>query len=329
MIKDVLIIGAGPAGLYAWKTAADLGLTATIIESNKKYGGQVTNLYPQKPVRNFPGYNEIKAEDAIHKLYDSILKDESKVNTKFNTTITNIKIIEPIENKELFKNWFEVEFSDKTKQIFKTVLCTIGVGQYKKRRLFENDEKYTNIIYEFKDSNLFKNKKVVIFGGGDSALDWANFIAPIARKVSLVHRRTEFRAKSSSIELAKKQNIELIYPYVFNSYVAEDNYVSSLELKNVENEEHIKLDTDFIIVEFGVQFYGEAFNILEIKKNDNSRICVDYRMSSSIEGFYAAGDACAYEGKSRNILSAFFEAMQAIINIEKVINDRKILNNGW
>ncbi|AHI52542.1 NAD(P)/FAD-dependent oxidoreductase [Spiroplasma culicicola] len=329
MIKDVLIIGCGPTGLYAWKMAADLNLTGTVVEANQSYGGQVVSNYPEKFIYNFPAIPKILGKEGMDQMYETIKKDEDMIETKFNTRITKIVAIQPDEDVELFENWFRVSFSDETEHLYKRIVFTDGIGIYTPIRLC--DKNYQNVCYSVKDTNQYKDKDVVIFGGGDSAIDWANDLAPIAKSITIVHRRDEFRAKPGNITFAEKNGVKFLTPYLFDSITEEDGEIAKkLKLVHPEDEsKSVEIEFDHIIVQFGQTIKKELLGLLEFDTNKLNKIIVNYHMESSVKGIYAAGDCCWYETKIRNLISGFYEAMHAIINIEKAVHARKILNNGW
>ncbi|QEH61494.1 ferredoxin/flavodoxin---NADP+ reductase [Spiroplasma chinense] len=328
MTKDILIIGSGPAGLYAWKMASDLNLTGTVVEANTTYGGQVLNIYPEKTVLNLPAIVSLKGTEVIEQMYKAIKIDEEKINFKAETRVVDLQKIEPEERKEDFENWFKVTFSDGSVQNYKRILITDGVGVNSPIKLTPKD--YDNIIYTIKDLNTFIDKDVLIFGGGDSALDWALELAKRSKSVKIIHRRDEFRAKPGSLEAAKELGIELLTPYGFDSISSEqDNIAKSLKLINMTTKEEVIVDFDLALVQFGVTIKKEKFDNLELEFNKMNKIIINEEMSTSVKGIYAAGDCCWYETKLRNLVSCFFEAMHSVINIEKTVNNRKVPNNGW
>lgn len=328
MIKDVLIIGCGPTGLYAWKLAADLNLSGVIIDIQSSYGGQVSNYYPDKMIKNFPAIPEIKASDAMDQMYNAINK-QADIELKLNTKVKSIQLIEPQKDEKiLHKNWFNVKFSDETSQQFKRILFADGVGIYTPIRLTEED--YNNVFYTVTDVNTFKDKDIIIFGGGDSAIDWANEIKKIAKTVKVIHRREEFRAQPGNINAAKDAGVEFYTPYTFTKIINnENNSINKIEIKNAENNQKKVINCDYIVVQFGQQIIKNKFKNINLNIDHLNRIVVNYEFKSNVEGIYAAGDCCYYPTKTRSVISGIFEAMQAIINIEKIINNRKIANTGW
>ncbi|AGR41862.1 NAD(P)/FAD-dependent oxidoreductase [Spiroplasma diminutum] len=326
MIKDILIIGCGSAGLYAWKMAADLKLTGDVVEAKDTYGGQVSTYYPEKYIYNFPAIPKIQAQEAMDKMFEAIKKEDENIKITYNIYVLEIKAIEPEDEKHI--NWFEVKFSNREVKKYKRILFTDGIGVFKPMQLVE--KLYDNIFYSVTNIQGFKDHNVLIFGGGDSSLDWANELTGIAKSVSIIHRRDEFRAKPASIEQARNNNINFLTPYNFVSISQEDEYIAKkLKIVGIESKEELELEFDSIIVQFGQTIEKEKFENLDLKINKLNRFEVDYKMETSVQGIYAAGDCCVYETKVRNLVSCAYEAMQAVINIEKIIKDRKVVNNGW
>ncbi|AUM62407.1 NAD(P)/FAD-dependent oxidoreductase [Spiroplasma monobiae] len=326
MVKDILIIGCGAAGLYAWKMAADLKLNGDVVESRETYGGQVTTYYPEKYIYNFPAISKIQGQEAMDMMYESIKKETDDILVSYNTYVTGIKIIKPENENDI--NWFEVKFSNKKIQQYKRILFTDGMGIFKPIQLV--DKLYENIFYSVTNIKAFKDQNVLIFGGGDSSLDWANELNGIAKSVSIIHRREEFRAKPASIEEAKNNNANFLTCYNFVEITQEDGELAKkLKIVGVESNEELELEFDSVIVQFGSTIEKEKFENLDLKINKLNRFEVDSKMETSVKGIFAAGDCCVYDTKIRNLVSSVYESMQAVVNIEKIIKDRKVVNNGW
>ncbi|QBQ07396.1 thioredoxin reductase [Spiroplasma gladiatoris] len=327
MIKDVLIIGAGAAGLYAWKIARNCNLTGTIVENEKQFGGQITRLYPTKPLNNLPGIKSKPSFEVIKDMYDLIEKNDEKFEEKFFTTVVKITPIDSTGEDDIDQKWFRVDFSDGTTQDFKRILFTIGLGFYKYKKIVK--EPYDNILYSVQNTDIFKDKNVVVFGGGDSAIDFTNIIVKIAKTTTLVHRREEFRGSVAGVESALKKGAKILTPYIFEKIIKSDNnIVEKISLKNAENNELVELDLDFAVVNYGMDWDVKKNSLINFETKDNW-ISVGVDMNTSIKGIFAAGDCCYYEGKIKNLVSSFYEAMKAILKIDKEINSRKVIGRGW
>ncbi|WP_339021198.1 NAD(P)/FAD-dependent oxidoreductase [Spiroplasma endosymbiont of Atherix ibis] len=326
MVKDILIIGCGSSGMYAWKMAADLRLTGDIVEAKDTYGGQVTTYYPEKYIYNFPAISKIQGQKAMDEMFKSIKKENNDIKLTYNTYVLEIKAIKPEDEKHI--NWFEVKFSNKEIKHYKRILFTDGMGIFKQIQLV--DKLYDNIFYSITNMQSFKNQNVIIFGGGDSSLDWANELTNIVKSVTIVHRRNEFRAKPASIEEAKKNQVKFLTPYNFKEISEDDNDIAKkIKITEIDSNQEVELEFDSIIVQFGSTIEKEKFTNLDLKINKLNRFEVDQTMQTSVKGIYAAGDCCIYETKIRNLISGIYESMQAVVNIEKIIKDRKAVNNGW
>lgn len=214
---EVVIIGAGPIGLYFAGLCEEHNIDYTILEADSFIGGQLTHLYPEKIIYNIPNIPAVKAADYIAQLASKVASHKIILGTKINTL------------KEL-------------KQTCSHIIIATGIGEYQPRKLgLENEEKY-NILYSLKDYDFLKNKKVVIFGGGDSALDWAKQLAEIS-EVSLVHRRDEFRGNADTI---KDCNLK-----VYLSHIPENITRNKIKIKSTKTNLSIDLDYDYILVNFG------------------------------------------------------------------------------
>lgn len=304
MIKtDILIIGAGPTGLFAVFEAGLLKLKCHLIDSLPMPGGQCAEIYPKKPIYDIPSHPEIMAGDLIKNLEDQIAPFEPGY-TLGESAVT----IEKTDDEQ-----FIVTTDQGTKHQAPVVAIAGGLGTFEPRKPpLENLEAYENkgVNYIIKDPEYYRNKKVVIAGGGDSALDWTIFLENVASSVTLVHRRNEFRGALDSVdkvqELKNEGRINLITPAEVNALKGKDK----LEALTITQEgTSTILECDFFIPLFGLTpKLGPIANWgLEIEKNaikvDNS---LDYQ--TNIPGIYAIGDVNTYPGKLKLILCGFHEA---------------------
>jgi thioredoxin reductase (NADPH) len=307
MIKtDILIIGAGPTGLFAVFEAGLLKMKCHIIDALPQPGGQLSELYPKKPIYDIPGFPEVKAGQLVDNLMEQI--------KSFQPGFTLGEKAQDIEKQE--DGSFIVTTDLGTKHHAPIIAIAGGLGSFVPRKppianlsLFENK----GVHYMVKDPEQFRDKSVVISGGGDSALDWSIYLADIASEVTLVHRRNEFRGALESVdrvrELKDIGKIKLITPAeIVNVYGNEQLESVSIRMNN-NPEEDFELDTDYFIPLFGLSpKLGPIANWgLEIEKNaikvDNT---LDYQ--TNIPGIYAIGDVNIYPGKLKLILCGFHEA---------------------
>ena len=318
MIKtDIIIIGAGPTGLFTVFEAGLLGLKCHIIDSLVKPGGQCSEIYPNKPIYDIPAYPEIMAGDLIHKLLDQI--------KPFNPGYTMGESAVELKKSD---GEFIITTDKNTKIKGKVVAIAGGLGNFEPRKPnLENIDKYekNGLVYKIINKDDFKDKNVVISGGGDSALDWTLELSKIAKKVTLIHRRNEFRGAVESVKqiqkLKDKSIVDVITPAQLVA-INGRNKVESIDLK--VNEEIMKIETDFIIPLYGLIPKMNIFKNwgLNIEKNAISvNNALDY--STNIKGIYAIGDINHYPGKLKLILSGFHEAAVMCHSAYNYINPDK------
>jgi thioredoxin reductase (NADPH) len=306
MIKtDILIIGAGPTGLFAVFEAGLLQLKCHLIDALPQAGGQCSEIYPKKPIYDIPGFPEVLAGDLVANLMEQI--------KPFQPGFTLGERAQTIE--KLADGTFIVTTNKGTKHHAPIVAIAGGLGSFEPRKpLLENLTKYEDngIAYIIKDPEVYRDKKVVIAGGGDSALDWSIFLADVAKKVTLVHRRSEFRGALDSVEkvqhLKNEGKIDLITPAEIVGLYGESK-LQSVSIKKSDSKDLITLEVDNFIPLFGLSpKLGPIGDWgLEIEKNaikvDNT---LDYQ--TNIPGVYAIGDVNTYPGKLKLILCGFHEA---------------------
>ena len=323
MIKtDIIIIGAGPAGLFAVYEAGLLKLKCHLIDILPHPGGQCSELYPKKPIYDIPGHPEILAGDLVKNLLNQC--------SQFQPGFTLGESAEKINKNS--EGLFTVVTDKGTAHQAPVVVIAGGLGGFHPRKpIINNIESYEEkgISYFIKDPNLYKNKNVLIAGGGDSALDWTIELANIASNVTLIHRRNEFRGVLDSVEkvqeLKNKNKINLIAPAEVVSLMGDDK-LKSVEIK-IENSENITLNVDCFIPLFGltpklgpIHDWG-----LEIEKKS---IKVDNTLNyqTNVPGIFAIGDINTYPGKLKLILCGFHEAAMMCQSAYKIINpDKKLV----
>ena len=305
MVKtDVVVIGAGPAGIFAVHQLGIIGLKAEVVDNLDKIGGQCIELYPDKPIYDIPAVPECSGESLTKNLLEQI--------KPFKTNFHLNERVEEITKEE--KNW---KITTNKKKIFlaPNIIIAGGVGSFEPRKFtIKEAEKFENkeIFYSIKDKNYFKNKKICIFGGGDSALDWAVELSKLA-EVTLVHRRNEFRGSGHSAEVArdleKKGKLKIKTPFQISSIEGE-NKIESITIKN-ENGTTEKIITDYLLGFFGLIM--KLGPIAEWGLNlDKKHIPVNTEnFQTNKEGIFAIGDICTYPGKLKLILSGFHEGALA------------------
>jgi len=304
MIKtDILIIGAGPTGLFAVFEAGLLKLKCHLIDALAQPGGQCSEIYPKKPIYDIPAFPEVLAGDLVSNLMKQI--------EAFEPGFTLGERAETIEKQE--DGSFIVTTNKGTKHHAPVVAIAGGLGSFEPRKpQLQNisDFEDRGVEYIIRDPELYRNKKVAIAGGGDSALDWAIYLTDVAEEVSLIHRRNEFRGALDSVEKVERLKnlgkIKLITPAEVVG-LRGGTYLEAIQIKQ-EDDIH-ELEVDHFIPLFGLSpKLGPIANWgLEIEKNaikvNNS---LDYQ--TNIPGIYAIGDVNTYPGKLKLILCGFHEA---------------------
>ncbi len=315
---DILIIGAGPTGLFTVFEAGLLKLKCHIIDALPQPGGQLAELYPKKPIYDIPGYPEVLAGDLVTNLMEQI--------KQFQPGFTLGQTAETIDKQE--DGSFIVTTNKGIKHHAKAVAIAGGLGTFEPRKpQLENIAAFEEhgVEYFVKDPELFRNKKIVIAGGGDSALDWSIFLADVASEVTLIHRRNEFRGALDSVEkvqeFKKLGKINLITPAEVVALHGEQH----LNAISIQTDEDIKiLETDYFIPLFGLtpKLGAIAHWGLEIEKNAiKVNNALDYQ--TNIEGIYAIGDVNIYPGKLKLILCGFHEATLMCQSVYNRLNPGK------
>ncbi|MEF2968520.1 NAD(P)/FAD-dependent oxidoreductase [Paenibacillus sp. M1] len=315
---DLLIIGGGPAGMFAAFYGGMRKASVKLIESMPQLGGQVAALYPEKYIYDIAGFPKITGQELIHNLHEQL--------KMFDPDIRLEEKVLSIEKKE--ERHFVVT-TDKGVHYARALIVTAGVGAFEPRRLeVENAEKFekANLHYFVSDLSKFQGRRVLISGGGDSAVDWALMLEPIAEQVTLIHRRDKFRAHEHSVENLMASSVQVITPTEITGLHGEDN-IERVTLSHVKTQETQEIEVDDVIVNFGfVSSLGPIAEWgLEIESN---AIVVDSRMESSISGIFAAGDITTYPGKLDLIAVGFGEAPTAVNNAKVYIDPDAKLSPG-
>ncbi len=302
---DILIIGAGPTGLFAVFEAGLLKLKCHLIDALPQAGGQCSEIYPKKPIYDIPGFPEVLAGELVDNLMEQI--------KPFQPGFTLGERAQSIEKLE--DGSFIVTTNKGTQHHAPIVAIAGGLGSFEPRKpILENLSKFEDkgVAYMIKDPELYRDKKVVIAGGGDSALDWSIFLADVASEVTLVHRRNEFRGALDSVEkvqeLKNLGKINLITPGEIVGLNGKDSLESVLVRKMTDAKEDITLEVDAFIPLFGLspKLGPIADWGLEIEKNAIKVDTFDYQ--TNVPGIYAIGDVNTYPGKLKLILCGFHEA---------------------
>ena len=301
---DVLIVGAGPTGLFCAHQLGIIGLKCEIVDNLDKIGGQCIELYPDKPIYDIPAIPECTGEELTNNLIEQI--------KPFNFNFHLSDRVQEMKNEN--EKWIVKTLKGK-EFLTPNIVIAGGVGSFEPRKFpTKNCEKFEgkSVLYSIKDKSIFKNKRVVIFGGGDSALDWAIELSNNS-KISLVHRRDEFRGAPASVERLKELQNEKKLD-VFTGYSIKDvignSSLESVEIKNEEGQSK-KINADYVLGFFGLIM--QLGPILDWGLNvDKKTIPVNTEnFETNKKGIFAIGDICYYPGKLKLILSGFHEGALA------------------
>ncbi|MDZ5760897.1 NAD(P)/FAD-dependent oxidoreductase [Lyticum sinuosum] len=364
-IYDIVIIGAGPSGLFAAFQASMLNLKCVIIDSLPQPGGQCSALYPDKPIYDIPGIPEISGSGLISNLLNQL--SPFKVEIICNVTIN---MWEYIDHNKLWKisslksndkkNKKFVEISeinnintentkinpDNTDDIqninfyAKTIIIATGGGRFSHNKPpLNNLSKFENnyIFYSVDNIEIFSNKKVMIAGGGDSAVDWAIKLSEIADKVTLINRRAKFRAMPHSVEklhsIAANNKIEIITPFQIKSLISDSftsnniEKMSGVEIESLDGLIKKIVDIDYLLLFFGLSMDNNDIHQISGLSWIDRYISVNpSTMMTSLHGVFAIGDICYYPGKLKLILTGFAEAALACNSAYAIAKPEKPLH---
>ncbi len=310
---DVAIIGGGPAGMFAAFYGGMRQMSVTLIESMPQLGGQLAALYP-----DVAGFPKVTAQELVNNLKNQMDHFQSNVCLE-----EKVQKVSKLEDR-----LFEI-VTDKRVHHARAVIITAGVGAFEPRRLeLPEAAQYekANIHYFVSDLERYRNQKVLISGGGDSALDWALMLEPIAEQVMLVHRRDKFRAHEHSVELLMQSKVKVITPTEITALHGEGS-IKKVTLTDVKSGATTDYDVDAVIVNFG--FVSSLGPIAEWGLHiEGGSVVVDSRMETNIPGIFAAGDITTYPGKLKLIAVGFGEAPTAINNAKVYVDPGAKLSPG-
>lgn len=301
---DITIIGGGPVGLFTAFYAGLRGMRVKIIESLSELGGQPAILYPEKMIYDIPAYPALTGAE----LTENLLKQLSRFEDR-----TTVCLKEEVLSFEKVEGGFSIT-TNKAEHFSKAIIIACGNGAFAPRTLgLEGEEDFAdhNLFYNVHQLEQFVGQKVVICGGGDSAVDWALALENIAESVTVVHRRDAFRAHEHSVELLKASTVNLLTPYVPKALKGIGNLAEKLVIQKVKEEETMELDVDSIIVSFGFSTSNKNLKNWNLDYKRSS-INVTPLFQTSQEGIFAIGDAAAYDGKVDLIATGFGEAPTAV-----------------
>ncbi|HFI0682857.1 TPA: NAD(P)/FAD-dependent oxidoreductase [Streptococcus suis] len=302
---DITIIGGGPVGLYTAFYAQMRQVKVKIIESLEQLGGQPAHLYPEKTIYDIPAYPKTNGQELTDQLTQQL--------ALFSTHLAlNEKVI---MIKKASEGHFIIE-TDKQTHLSKTVILAIGNGAFSPRKLnLPEASTYegNNLHYFVKDLATYADKDILISGGGDSAVDWALMLEPIAKSVTLIHRRPLFRAMEHSVSQLHQSKVKVMTPYVPTQILGQDGHLTAVQVAENRGQDVQTLAVDYFIVS-----YGFSSSIGKIKEwgieTKGNLIPVDSSYQTNIPGIFAVGDVADYPGKIRIIAAGFGEGPTAVGN---------------
>jgi thioredoxin reductase (NADPH) len=318
---DILIIGAGPVGLFTVFEAGLVKLRCHLLDYLPQAGGQLTEIYPKKPIYDIPGFPEVLAGDLIDNLLQQI--------APFKPGFTLGERAETIERQA--DGRFCVSTNRGTQHIASVIAIAGGLGCFEPRKppiANISDFEDKGVEYIIKDPEFYRNKRIVISGGGDSALDWTNFLADVAAEIVLVHRRTEFRGAPDSVEkvmeLAHSGKIKLVTEAEV-SHLYGSEHLNAVGISITENGETTQkiVETDHFIPLFGLSPKLGPIANWELNISKNAIVVDTFDYATNVDGVYAIGDINDYPGKLKLILCGFHEATLMVQSAWKRLNPEK------
>ena len=305
---DVIIIGAGPSGMYAGFLARLHNLKVLILETSIDHGGQM-RLFLDKPVYDLPGHINIDGKKIMNLIHMQFKTHQD----------TEIVFDEEVKKVTGTMNNFIVITSKKEYQT-RAVIIASGGGSFKPIKLgIEDEKKYDNILYSIKDAKKYINKNILILGGGDTAIDWAHYYKNKSN-VTLVHRRLSFRGQENLLEDMKNE-VRIMIPYKVKALKGEKK-LEKVILENIKTKEIQEISCDILMIFFGQQKISDKNNPFNLEYDKNGYF-VKTNMETTREGIFAIGNVANYKGKINTMITGFGEAATAVGSVVEIINPGK------
>ncbi len=326
---DIIVIGAGPVGLFTVFEAGLLGLNCTLIDNLDRPGGQCAELYPEKPIYDIPGVPFQTGQEHVNALLKQI--EPFEYDLYLDQRVDSLNQIQDGDD-----NYWEVITTENKKFISKNIFIAAGAGSFEPRRPpnIDNPDQYINkgVSYAVRSVDQYKDKNIFIFGGGDSALDWTVELSKTAKSVSLVHRRDAFRGAQHTEEmmreLVKNGKVNLLTPYLIDS-IKGNGKVEGVTLKNFESNKIESHDADELIFLFGLNKKLGPLLEWDLELNGKKISVNTENFQTSKEGIFAVGDINDYPGKMDLILSGFHETTLAVQEAYRRINPGERVPFGY
>ncbi|MDS9471703.1 NAD(P)/FAD-dependent oxidoreductase [Sporosarcina pasteurii] len=310
-IVDITIIGGGPTGLFASFYAGMREMSVKIIDSLPQLGGQLIELYPDKYIYDVGGFPKILAKDFVANL----VTQAHYANPEILLGETALSVVK-------HDDYYELK-TDKGVHLTRTILLTVGIGAFQPRKIGLKEEAQfegKTLHYGIKDLTVFKDKNIVVCGGGDSAVDWALMLEDIASSVTLIHRRERFTAHETSVNQLMDSKVEVKTSLSIKEIIGENGEVNELLVASRDGNEE-RISTDHVIVNYGnISSLGPLKEWgLEMERNS---ILVNTKMETNMEGIYAAGDVTTFDGKVKLIAVGLGEAPIAVNHAKAYIDPK-------
>lgn len=300
---DVTIVGGGAVGLFGAFYAGLRGVKTKIIESLPQLGGQLSALYPEKYVFDVAGYQAVLAKDLAAELI--------KQGLQFDPTVVLGEEVLTLERTD--DGWKLT--TTRGEHLSKTVVITIGIGAFSPRKLplegLERFEANGDVDYTVSNLDDYRDRRVLVVGGGDSAVDWANMLEPVAASVTLIHRRDRFRAHEASVEQMKNSSVTIKTPFEAKALVGTER-LEGVTIYRSRTTEEETLPVDKCI--FSLGFTSDMSNVARwgLEMDKNTIVVNNFKMETNLPGVFAAGDVASYDGKIKLIATGFGEVANAV-----------------
>jgi len=310
---DILVIGAGPVGLFTVFEAGLLGLRCTLIDNLDKVGGQCSELYPEKPIYDIPGVPSQTAQEHVDALLEQIKPFDYDLYLS-----QRVEVIEPLSTEDGVTSW-KILTNEGLECTTKNIFIAAGAGSFEARRPpnIEDPDQFLDlgVSYSVKSVEKYRDKNLFIFGGGDSALDWTVELAKVAQSVSLVHRRDEFRGaqhtEAQMRELVATEAVKLLTPFQIESIQGTEK-VTAVTLKNFDTKESVTKDADELLFLFGLNKKLGPILDWELELAQKKIAVNTENFETNKDGIFAVGDINDYPGKLDLILCGFHETTLAV-----------------
>lgn len=315
-VYDVTIIGGGPAGMFAAFYCGLHELKAQLIESLPQLGGQVAALYPEKQIWDVAGLAGVTGQELIDRLKDQLTV--APVDQFTGETVNDVR--KETDGTFTIKSAHRISHS-------KAVIIALGNGAFTPRKLAldgADQLEGRQLRYFVTKKQDFAGQRVAVLGGGDSAIDIALMLEPIAKQVYLVHRRDQFRGLEHTVTKLRQSTVELVTPFLPKELMVEDDNTVTIALKKMRSDDEAKLNVDRLVVNYGFTSNNAALSQWSLQLASERRLIkVDSTMQTNIDGVYAIGDGVTYPGKTALIATAFGEAPTAVTAIAKELYPKK------